>query len=562
MTDNTEYRSLDFVREIIVGHNESGRFGGAVHTRFPPEPNGYLHIGHSKSIALNFGIAQEFGGKANLRFDDTNPTKEEQEYIDAIIRDIRWLGYDWEDRLFYASDYFHQLYDWAVALIEKGLAYVDDLTADEIREYRGTLTEPGKDSPYRNRPVAESLDLFKRMKEGEFPDGSKVLRAKIDMAAGNINMRDPVMYRVLHEAHPRTGDEWCIYPMYDWAHGQSDAIEGITHSICTLEFEDHRPLYEWFIDSLGIHKPQQIEFAKLVLTYTMMSKRNLRRLVEEGRVSGWDDPRMPTLSALRRRGIPPKALRDLADRVGVAKTNSIVEIDLLDYFIRQNLNQSAPRRMVVLNPLKVVITNYPDGQVDMLEAINNPEDESAGTRMVPFSKEFYIEQDDFMEEPYRKFYRLSPGREVRLRYAYFVTCTDVIKDEAGEIIELHCTYDPATRGGDAPDGRKVKATLHWVSAAHAVDAEIRNYDRLFSAETPGSTTGNWMDDLNPASLEILTNAKLEPALVDAEMGVTVQFERQGYYTPDSVDSSPDHLVFNRTIALRDGWAKIQKQMNG
>ncbi|MBP7962782.1 MAG: glutamine--tRNA ligase/YqeY domain fusion protein [Caldilineaceae bacterium] len=563
MTDNSnDYRSLDFVREIITGHNESGRFGGTVHTRFPPEPNGYLHIGHSKSIALNFGIAQEFGGKANLRFDDTNPTKEEQEYIDAIIRDIRWLGFDWEDRLFYASDYFHQLYDWAVALIEKGLAYVDDLTADEIREHRGTLTEPGKDSPYRNRPVAENLDLFRRMKEGEFPDGSKVLRAKIDMAAGNINMRDPVMYRVLHEAHPRTGTEWCIYPMYDWAHGQSDAIEGITHSICTLEFEDHRPLYEWFIDSLGIHKPQQIEFAKLVLTYTMMSKRNLRRLVEEGRVSGWDDPRMPTLSALRRRGIPPKALRDLADRVGVAKTNSVVEIDLLDYFIRQNLNQSAPRRMVVLNPLKVVITNYPEGQVDMLEAINNPEDESAGTRMVPFSKEFYIEQDDFMEEPYRKFYRLAPGREVRLRYAYFVTCTDVIKDENGEIVELHCTYDPATKGGDAPDGRKVKGTLHWVSAAHAVDAEIRNYDRLFSAETPGSTTGNWMDDLNPASLEILTNAKLEPALVDAEMGVTVQFERQGYYTPDSVDSSPDHLVFNRTIALRDGWAKIQKQMNG
>ncbi len=561
MTDNSnDYRSLDFVREIIVGHNESGRFGGRVHTRFPPEPNGYLHIGHSKSIALNFGIAQEFGGKANLRFDDTNPTKEEQEYIDAIIRDIHWLGYDWEDRLYYASDYFQQLYDWAVALIEKGLAYVDDLTADEIRAYRGTLTEPGKESPYRNRPAAENLDLFRRMKEGEFPDGSKVLRAKIDMASGNINMRDPVMYRVLHAEHPRTGSEWCIYPMYDWAHGQSDAIEGITHSICTLEFEDHRPLYEWFIDNLGIHKPQQIEFAKLVLTYTMMSKRNLRRLVEEGRVSGWDDPRMPTLSALRRRGIPPKALRDLADRVGVAKTNSVVEIDLLDYLIRQELNQSAPRRMVVLNPLKVVITNYPEGQVDMLEAINNPEDASAGTRMVPFSKEFYIEQDDFMEEPYRKFYRLSPGREVRLRYAYFVTCTDVIKDETGEIVELHCTYDPATKGGDAPDGRKVKATLHWVSAAHALDAEIRNYDRLFSAETPGSATGNWMDDLNPASLEVLTNAKLEPILADAETGVTVQFERQGYYTPDAVDSSPDHLVFNRTIALRDSWAKIQKKM--
>ena len=560
MTDTVESRPLDFVREIIVGHNESGRFGGKVHTRFPPEPNGYLHIGHSKSICLNFGVAQEFGGKANLRFDDTNPTKEEQEYIDAIIADIRWLGFDWEDRLFYASDYFQQLYDWAVQLIEQGQAYVDDLSAEEIRAYRGTLTEPGRDSPYRNRPIAENMDLFRRMKAGEFPAGSRVLRAKIDMAAGNINMRDPVLYRILHEAHPRTGDEWCIYPMYDWAHGQSDAIEGITHSICTLEFEDHRPLYEWFIDNLGIHKPQQIEFAKLNLTYTMMSKRNLRRLVEEGRVSGWDDPRMPTLSALRRRGVPPKALRDLADRVGVAKTNSVVEIDLLDYCIRQELNQTAPRRMAVLNPLKVVITNYPEDQVDELEAINNPEDASAGSRSVAFGRELYIEREDFMEEPYRKFYRLAPGREVRLRYAYFITCTDVIKDEKGEIVELHCTYDPATRGGDAADGRKVKATLHWVSAAHAVDAEIRNYDRLFMAEFPGGATGNWLDDLNPASLEVLTGCKLEPALADAETSVTYQFERQGYYTPDPVDSTPDRLVFNRTIGLRDSWAKIEKQM--
>jgi glutaminyl-tRNA synthetase len=556
-TDTLE--STNFIHQIIDEHLANGRFDH-VHTRFPPEPNGYLHIGHAKSIWLNYGTALKYGGKFNLRFDDTNPTKEEQEYIDSIIHDARWLGADWEDRLLFASDYFQQLYEWALQLVRQGDAYVDDLSAEEIREYRGTLTEPGQNSPYRDRSVEVNLDLFERMKNGEFPDGSRVLRAKIDMSSPNLNLRDPVMYRILHAEHPRTGDAWCIYPMYDWAHGQSDSVEGITHSICTLEFEDHRPLYEWFIEKLGIFAPQQIEFARLNLTYTLMSKRRLLRLVQEGYVSGWDDPRMPTLSGLRRRGYTPEAIRDFVDRVGVAKANSIVEIELLEHCVRQDLNARAPRHMGVLDPLKVVITNYPADQVDELDAVNNPEDPSAGTRKVPFSRELYIERADFMEDPPKKFYRLAPGREVRLRYAYFITCTDVIKDDVGEIVELHCTYDPATRGGDAPDGRKVKATLHWVSAAHALDAEVRLYEHLFTNPDPNDVPEgeDFTVNLNPDSLTVLTHCKIEPSLAGKEPGYVLQFERQGYFCVDP-DSTPERLVFNRTVALRDTWVKIQQQ---
>ncbi len=541
----------------------SGRFGGRVHTRFPPEPNGYLHIGHAKSIWLNYGTAQKYGGKFNLRFDDTNPTKEEQEYIDSIIADVGWLGADWEDRLFFASDYFQQLYEWAVDLIQKGLAYVDDLSAEEIRAYRGTLTEPGRSSPYRDRSIAENLDLFERMKRGEFPDGSRVLRARIDMASPNLNLRDPVLYRILHAEHPRTGDGWCIYPMYDWAHGQSDSIEGITHSICTLEFEDHRPLYDWFLDALGIYHPQQIEFARLNLTYTVMSKRRLLRLVNEGYVRGWDDPRMPTLSGLRRRGYTPEAIRDFTERIGVSKANSVVDIQLLEHCLRQDLNKHAQRRMAVLNPLRVVIENYPNDRVEQMQAVNNPEDERAGTRPVPFSKVLYIERDDFMEDPPKKFFRLAPGREVRLRYAYFITCTGVVKDERGEIVELRCTYDPATRGGDASDGRKVKATLHWVSAAHAVEGEVRLYDHLFAVPDPSDVPAgrDFTDLLNPDSLQVLAGCKLEPALGQVRPGDLFQFERQGYFCADP-DSAPGKPVFNRAVTLKDTWAKIQQKELG
>ena len=552
--------STDFIRRMIVEDNESGRFGERVQTRFPPEPNGYLHIGHAKSINLNYGIARDFGGKFNLRFDDTNPTKEEEEYVQSIIEDAHWLGADWEDRLFFASDYFDQLYAWAIQLIEQGQAYVDDLSAEQIREYRGTLTEPGKESPYRNRSVEENLDLFQRMKAGEFPDGLRVLRAKGDMASGNINLRDPVLYRILHATHHRTGDTWCVYPMYDWAHGQSDSIEGITHSICTLEFEDHRPLYDWFVEQLGIYHPQQIEFARLKLNYTVMSKRKLLLLVNEGYVSGWDDPRMPTISGLRRRGYTSEAIRDFTERIGVAKNDSIVDIALLEHCVRQDLNLRAPRVMGVLNPLKVVITNYPEGQSEELFAINNPEDESAGTRKVPFSRELYIEQEDFMEDPPKKFFRLAPGREVRLRYAYFITCTDVVKDDAGNVVELHCTYDPATRGGDAPDGRKVKATLHWVSARHAVDAEVRVYDHLFSEANPNDLPDgtNFLDILNPDSLQVLQGCKLEPSIATATAGDRFQFERIGYFCVD-LDSAEGKPVFNRTVTLKDTWAKVQQR---
>ena len=549
----------DFIRDIINEHNRTGKYDGRVQTRFPPEPNGYLHIGHAKSICLNFGLAQEYGGQCNWRFDDTNPTQEETESVESIMTDVRWLGFEW-DGIYYASDYFEQLYEWAIQLIKDGKAYVDDLTAEEIREYRGTLTEPGRESPYRDRPVEENLDLFERMKRGEFPDGSRVLRAKIDMASPNMNMRDPVMYRILHEEHPHTGREWCIYPMYDWAHGQSDSIEGITHSLCSLEFEDHRPLYDWFIEQLGIHHPQQIEFARLNLTHTVMSKRKLRRLVEEGTVRGWDDPRMPTLAGMRRRGYTPEAIRAFTDAIGVSKSNSTVELSLLEHHLRQDLNARAPRVMGVLRPLRVVITNYPEGQVELMEAINNPEDERAGTRHVPFSQVIYIEQDDFMEDPPKKFFRLAPGREVRLRYAYFITCNEVIKDDAGNIVELRCTYDPATRGGDAPDGRRPKATLHWVSAAHAIDAEVRLYDTLFSVPDPDNPPeGKGFTDLvNPDSLEVITHAKLEPSVRGAAPGTFYQFERQGYFCVDP-DSTEDAPVFNRTVTLRDTWAKIQKK---
>jgi glutaminyl-tRNA synthetase len=550
----------NFIREIIKDDLRTGKFQGRVHTRFPPEPNGYLHIGHAKSICLNFGLAAEFGGKTNLRFDDTNPEKEEQEYVDSIMDNVRWLGFDWEDRVFYASDYFGQLYEWALKMIREGKAYVCDLTAEEVRQHRGTLTEGGKESPYRNRSVEENLDLFQRMKAGEFPDGSRTLRARIDMASNNLNMRDPVMYRILHASHHRTGDDWCIYPMYDYAHGQSDSIEGITHSICTLEFEDHRPLYDWYVDQLGIYHPQQIEFDRLNLTYTLLSKRKLLQLVQEGYVSGWDDPRMPTLTGIRRLGYPPEALRTFCSRIGVSKTNGINEIGLLEHAVREYLNQHAPRVMAVLRPLKVVIDNYPDDLVEEMEAINNPEDASAGTRQVPFSKVLYIEQDDFREVPPKQYHRLSPGREVRLRYGYFITARSVVKNEAGEVVEVHCTYDPATRGGNAPDGRKVKSTIHWVSAKHALDAEVRVYDHLFNKENPNDVPEGqpFTVNLNPNSLEVLAHCKVEPSLQGAAAGSRYQFERLGYFSVDT-DATPDSLVFNRTVALRDTWAKIENK---
>jgi len=548
----------DFIREIVAADLREGRCQTVV-TRFPPEPNGYLHIGHAKSICLNFGIAREFGGRCHLRFDDTNPTKEEQEYTDAIQTDIRWLGFDWGEHLYYASDYFEQLYQWAVDLIKAGKAYVDDLTADQIREYRGTFTEPGRDSPWRNRSADESLDLFARMRAGEFPNGARVLRARIDMASPNINLRDPVLYRILHAEHARTGDAWCVYPTYDFAHGQSDAIEGVTHSICTLEFEDHRPLYDWLIDNLPVpSRPHQYEFARLNLTRTVLSKRVLLRLVNGGYVRGWDDPRMPTLSGLRRRGFPAEGIRDLATMIGVAKAESVVEVEMLEHAVRDVLNRRAPRRFAVLDPLKVVIENYPEGQVEEMEVPNNPEDPSAGSRRVPFTRELWIERDDFMEEPVRKFFRLAPGREVRLRSAYFVTCREVVKDAAGRIVELRCTYDPATRGGDAPDGRRPKATLHWVSAAHAVPAEVRLYDYLFRSPHPGADGRDLFEDLNPDSETVLRGCLVEPSLAGLPVGETVQFERLGYFCPDP-DSAPGAPVFNRTLTLKDTWAKLQAQ---
>jgi len=558
---NETATSSDFIRDIVREDIKDSKNEGRVVTRFPPEPNGYLHIGHAKAMCIDFGVAEEFGGHCNLRFDDTNPTKEEQEYVDSIKEDIRWLGFDWGDREYYASDYFPQLFEWANQLISEGLAYVDDQSADAIRALRGTLTEPGADSPYRDRTVEENLDLFERMKGGEFPDGARVLRAKIDMASPNLNLRDPVMYRILHSTHHRTGDEWCIYPMYDWAHGQSDSIEGVTHSLCTLEFEDHRPLYDWYIEQLGIFPSRQTEFARGNITYTITHKRYLHPLIESGRLSGWDDPRLPTLRGLRRRGVPPEAIRKFWEQVGVAKRDNNIEVSLLEHCIRNHLNQAAPRVMAVLNPLKIVIENYPEGDSEELEAINNPEDPEAGARPVPFSRELYIERDDFMEDPPRKFFRLAPGREVRLRYAYFVTCTDVIKDDSGEIKELRCTYDPATRGGDAPDGRKVKATLHWVSAAHALEAEVRLYDRLFNVENPTKIEEgkDWMDNLNPDSLKVLDHCFVEPSLQSLPAGQTCQFERLGYFCIDPVDSTPDQLVFNRTVTLRDTWAKIKKR---
>jgi glutaminyl-tRNA synthetase len=602
MSETPERKRTNFIQDIIDKDLQSNKWGGRVHTRFPPEPNGYLHIGHAKSICLNFGLAAKYGGKCNLRFDDTNPVKEEQEYVDSIQADVRWLGWDWEDRLLFGSDYFEQMHAWAVELIRKGKAFVCDLTAEQVAEHRGTLKTPGRPSPDRNRSVEENLDLFTRMKNGEFPDGSRTLRAKIDMAHANINMRDPVMYRILHAKHHRTGDKWCVYPMYDWAHGLEDSIEGITHSICTLEFEDHRPLYDWFIDAINegrgpgsewgenINHPQQIEFARLELNYTVMSKRRLLELVKEKHVRGWDDPRMPTLSAMRRRGYPPEAIREFCDRVGVAKFNSTVDIALLHHCVRDYLNKHTPRVMAVLRPLKVVIENYPDGQVEQLDAVNNPEDESAGTRKVPFSKVLYIEQEDFMEDPPKKFFRLAPGREVRLRYAYFITCQEVIKDAGGNVTELRCTHDAATRGGDAPDGRKVKATLHWVSADRALPFEARLYDHLFTKEDPdeqgtdertkgrrdeGASRGlqpartsevegapsaatTWKSNLNPDSLEIIPRAYIEPSMTDAAPGARYQFERLGYFCLDP-DSTPERLVFNRTVTLKDTWARIAKK---
>ena len=551
----------NFVRDIILEDLKTNKYGGRVHTRFPPEPNGYLHIGHAKSICLNFGLAAEFGGKTNLRFDDTNPCKEETEYVDSIIDNVHWLGFDWEDRCFYASDYFDQLYEWAVQLIRAGKAYVCDLTSDEVRKSRGSLTEPGKESPYRDRSVEENLDLFERMRAGEFPDGARTLRAKIDMASANLNLRDPIMYRILHADHHRTGGKWCIYPMYDYAHGESDSIERITHSICTLEFEDHRPLYDWYVQQLGIYAPQQIEFDRLNLTYTLLSKRKLLTLVQNGLVSGWDDPRMPTLSGIRRRGYTPEAIRNFCGAVGVSKTNGSTELALLEHYVREDLNKRAPRVMAVLRPLRVVIDNYPADLVEEMDAINNPEDAAMGTRKVPFSRVLYIEQDDFRENPPKQYFRLSPGREVRLRYGYFITCTGVTKDEkTGEVLEVHCTYDPATRGGDSPDGRKVKSTIHWVSAAHAIDAEARLYDNLFTCENPGEVPEgqDFTANLNPNSLEVVRGCKLEPSLRDAAPGARYQFERLGYFCVD-LDSKPEGLVFNRTAALRDTWAKIEKR---
>lgn len=579
MAETEPKSSRHFIQEIIDEDMRTGKWGGRVHTRFPPEPNGYLHIGHAKSICLNFGLAQEYSGKCNLRFDDTNPEKEEQEYVDSITNDVRWLGFDWEDRLLFASDYFQQMYDWAIELIKKGLAYVCDLDAEQTREYRGTLTRPGKNSPYRDRSIEENLDLFERMRAGEFPDGARTLKAKIDMASPNMNLRDPVMYRILHASHHRTSDKWCIYPMYDWAHGFEDSIEGITHSICTLEFENHRPLYDWFIDAvnegrgpgspwgMSIHHPQQIEFARLNLNYTVMSKRRLLELVQEKLVRGWDDPRMPTVSGMRRRGYTPEAIREFCRRVGVAKFDGISDMALLEHCVRDDLNKRAPRVMGVLRPLKLVIDNYPDGQIEELEAVNNPEDPSAGTRKVPFSKELYIEQDDFREEAPKKYFRLTPGQEVRLRYAYFVRCKHAVKDAAGNVVEVHCTYDPATRGGDAPDGRKVKGTIHWVCATRALDAEVRLYDFLFSKPDPSDVPdgGDYKQNLNPNSLEILSNCKIEPNWRDAKGPawpdgiVRMQFERQGYFCvdPDS-ETVQGKFVFNRTVTLKDTWAKIEK----
>jgi len=559
MTTGDLEQSRDFIRDIVAEDARTNKWEGRVVTRFPPEPNGYLHIGHAKAFSIDFGIAAENGGVCHLRFDDTNPTKEESEYVEAIQRDIRWMGYDWGEHLYYASDYFERMYEYAVRLIRDAKAYVDDQSAEQIRRNRGTLTSPGVESPYRARSVAENMDLFERMRAGEFPDGSRVLRAKIDMASPNLNMRDPVMYRILHAAHHRTGDDWCIYPTYDWAHGLEDSIERVTHSICTLEFENHRPLYDWFLDQLGVHHPRQIEFARLNLSYTIMSKRRLGELVAGGHVSGWDDPRMPTLSGLRRRGYTPQAIRNFLKRIGVNKFNSTVDIALLEHCLREDLNRRSPRVMGVLRPLKVIITNYPQDKTEQLEAINNPEDLSAGTRKTPFSRVLYIEREDFREHPPKKFFRLAPGREVRLRYAYFITCTDVVKDAGGEVVELHCTYDPATRGGDSPDGRKVKATLHWVSAAHALQAEVRLYDHLFTKADPDDVPEgrDFKANLNPNSLETLTDCRVEPSLAGAAPGSRYQFERQGYFCVDP-DSAAGKLVFNRTASLRDTWARIEK----
>jgi len=559
--DDKGDKRLNFVQQIIEEDLKTGKWDGRVHTRFPPEPNGYLHIGHAKSICLNFSLAKQYGGQCNLRFDDTNPTKEEEEYVRSIQTDIRWLGFDWEDRLFFASSYFQAMYDSAVRLIKAGKAYVCDLNAEEMRAYRGTLTTPGRESPHRNRSVEENLELFEGMKRGAFPDGSRVLRAKIDMSSPNLNLRDPVMYRIQKATHHRTGDAWCIYPMYDWAHGLEDSIERITHSICTLEFENHRPLYDWFLDALDAYHPQQIEFARLELTHTVMSKRKLLALVQEGLVCGWDDPRMPTLSGLRRRGYTPEAIRNFCERIGVAKFNSTIDIAVLEHSIREDLNKRAPRVMAVLDPIKIVLTNYPEDNEEQLDAINNPEDESAGTRQVPFARELYIERADFLEDPPRKFFRLAPGREVRLRYAYFITCTDVIKDASGEVVEIHGTYDPATRGGDAPDGRKVKGTLHWVSARHAVTAEVRLYDHLFSTPDPkdGEDGQDFRAALNPDSVKVIPDAKVEPSLANAPPGARFQFERLGYFCVDTEDTRPDKPVFNRTVTLRDTWAKVARQ---
>jgi glutaminyl-tRNA synthetase len=560
MSDKTEDpKSLNFIEEIIEEHNASGRFGGRVHTRFPPEPNGYLHIGHAKSICLNFGLAVKYGGKFNLRFDDTNPVTEEQEYVDSIREDVRWLGADWEGREFYASDYFDQMYEWAEKLISDGKAYVDDLSPDDIAKYRGDV-KGGKASPFRDRAVEESLDLFRRMKAGEFPDGSRTLRAKIDVNSPNFHLRDPIMYRILHAKHHRTGEKWCIYPMYDYAHGESDSLEGITHSICTLEFEIHRPLYDWYIQAIGIHHPQQIEFARLNLTYTVLSKRRLIQLVTDKHVKGWDDPRMPTISGVRRRGYTPEAMRKFCERIGVSKFNSVIDMSWLEDSLREDLNKKANRVMGVLKPLKVVIENYPDGQVEELEAVNNPEDPAAGNRKVPFSKTLFIDQDDFMENPPKGYFRLSPGKEVRFRYAYFITCTSVVKDATGSVVELRCTYDPATKGGDSPDGRKVKGTIHWVSAEHAVDSEVRLYDHLFAKPDPDDVPEGqtYLDNLNPKSLEVLSGCRLEPSLANAAVGSTFQFERLGYFCVDK-DSAPGKLVFNRAVTLRDTWSKEKKK---
>ncbi len=564
MTSNDSAPSAHFIKKIIEDDLQTNKYDGRVMTRFPPEPNGYLHIGHAKSICLNFGLAEEYGGLCNLRFDDTNPTKEEVEYVESIQEDVRWLGFDWDDRLYYASDYFEQLYQYAVQLIKDNKAYVDSLSAEEIKEYRGTLTEPGKESPHRNRPVEENLDLFERMRAGEFEDGTYVLRAKIDMASGNLNMRDPVMCRILHAEHHRTGDKWCLYPMYDWAHGLSDSIEGITHSICTLEFEDHRPLYDWFLEQLEVYQPQQIEFARLNLTHTVMSKRKLLRLVQDNHVSGWNDPRMPTISGLRRRGYTPESIREFCERIGVAKKDSVVDIKLLEYCVREDLNKYAPRVLGVLRPLRLIIDNYPEDQVEELEAINNPEDPSMGTRMVPFSRVLYIEREDFREDAPKKWFRLAPGREVRLRYGYYITCVDVVKDDnTGEVLELRCTYDPETRGGWSTDGRKVRGTLHWVSASHAIDAEVRLYDHLFLKSNPEEVADgvDFQSNINPNSLEILKSCKLEPSLAQATPGSRYQFERLGYFSVD-IDSSEKNLVCNRTVTLRDTWAKIEKKMKG